>query len=64
MIKHTVCLECDEEKRNCVEIGGDENYVCLDCLAFVLDLNSASFKAREYDVKQNLEKIDPNNVPF
>lgn len=64
MLKTRLCAECDTTKTNCVEIGCDDNYVCLDCLAFILDQNSYFFERKVHQVKQRTEKIDPNNVPF
>ena len=64
MLRKTKCLECEEVKANCVELGGDDNYVCLDCIKFTLDLYNVNHKRIEYEVRQNFEKIDPNNVPF
>lgn len=64
MLRTRRCAECEETKTNCVEVGLDSNWVCLDCLAFILDQNNFGFKKRKYEVKMNLEKIDPKNVPF
>ena len=64
MLKLYRCLECEEIKTNCVEIGADDNYVCLDCLAFVLDICGYDRKKPEYKVNERTETIDPNNVPF
>ncbi len=64
MLKQRICLECDSRKRNCVEVGCDGNYVCLDCLAFILDCNNYAHKDRSYEVEMRTEKITSENVDF
>lgn len=60
------CYECEESKGNCVEVGRDGNYVCLDCIEFICELYDTKHVnvTNTYKVKQRTEKIDPNNVPF